>query len=327
MFKRLFIILILPLAFLLLTGASDRGIKLVIKDKTGEQVGLYEASYALVIGVSDYTAGWPDLPGVKDDLKAVEMSLKEHGFKVILVKDAARKEMTDAIDNFISTYGRNFDNRLLVYYSGHGYTIRQKWGGEMGYIVPADAPNPNVDADGFMDKAIDMQQIEVYAKRIQSKHVLYIFDSCFSGSIFALSKAVPAAISYKTSKPVRQFITAGGSDEEVPDKSIFRQQLVAALSGEGDVNGDGYVTGSELGEFLQNKVINYSYESQHPQYGKIRNPNLDKGDFVFQLPKSMERYTGSELPEAPGKSSFSIEDLKKGAKQEEAVKTEWRKWQ
>jgi hypothetical protein len=44
------------------------------------------------------------------------------------------------------------------------------------------------------------------------------------------------------------------------------------------------VTGTELGTFLQYKVINYSYETQHPQFGKIRNPNLDKGDFIFVLP-------------------------------------------
>jgi hypothetical protein len=43
------------------------------------------------------------------------------------------------------------------------------------------------------------------------------------------------------------------------------------------------VTGVELGEFLQKTVVNYSKGSQHSQYGKIRNPNLDKGDFVFSL--------------------------------------------
>jgi len=33
-------------------------------------------------------------------------------------------------------------------------------------------------------------------------------------------------------------------------------------------------------------VVNYSRNAQHPQYGKIRNPNLDKGDFIFVLPKA-----------------------------------------
>ncbi len=42
-----------------------------------------------------------------------------------------------------------------------------------------------------MEKSMDMQQIEVFAKRIQSKHAIFLFDSCFSGSLFALSRAIP----------------------------------------------------------------------------------------------------------------------------------------
>lgn len=73
----------------------------------------------------------------------------------------------------------------------------------------------------------------------------------------------------------------GGVDETVPDNSVFAQQFVNGLSGEADINQDGYVTGTELGEFLQDIVVNYTRGSQHPQYGKIRNRMIDKGDFVF----------------------------------------------
>nr|NQU90486.1 formylglycine-generating enzyme family protein [Bacteroidota bacterium] len=98
-----------------------------------------------------------------------------------------------------------------------------------------------------------------------------------------MSKAAPAVINYKTKEPVRQFITAGTADEEVPDKSIFCSEFIEALKGNGDRDGDGYLTGSELGEYLQAQVVNYSNETQHPQYGKIRESRLDKGDFVFVL--------------------------------------------
>ena len=54
----------LAFAFLLFTlpsfAAETRGVKRVeIKTSAGKAVGLYEESHALVIGVSDYTAGWP----------------------------------------------------------------------------------------------------------------------------------------------------------------------------------------------------------------------------------------------------------------------------
>jgi hypothetical protein len=88
---------------------------------------------------------------------------------------------------------------------------------------------------------------------------------------------------------VRQFITAGAADQEVPDDSVFRRQFVAGLAGEADMNHDGYVTGSELSQFLEYTVINYTRGAQTPQYGKIRDPFLDKGDFVFFLPESARR--------------------------------------
>jgi hypothetical protein len=263
---------------------EERGIR--VGGTGAEEVRIYKESYALVIGVSDYRKDWPDLPGVKQDVQAVRGALEDHGFKVVSVADPTRRQLEDQFNGFISAHGQDPDNRLLFYFAGHGHTLKLAYGGEMGYIVPADAPSPERDRQGFLATAMDMQMIEVYARRVQAKHAFFLFDSCFSGSIFSLSRAIPENISYKTTLPVRQFVTSGSADEQVPDQSVFRRQFIAALDGEGDLNDDGYVTGAELGEFLQNKVVNYSRGSQHPQYGKIRDPHLDKGDFVFLLPKA-----------------------------------------
>jgi formylglycine-generating enzyme required for sulfatase activity len=284
-----------------------------IADEQGQPVQLYDASYALVIGVSNYTS-WPKLPGVQQDVKEVKAALEAQGFKVEVKMDPDRNALEQAFTNFIQQYGQKPGNRLVFYFAGHGHTLKLSYGEDMGYIVPVDAPNPNRDQDGFLAKALDMQMIEVYAKRIQSKHALFLFDSCFSGSLFALSRAVPENITYKTAHPVRQFITSGSADEKVPDRSVFRQQVIAALQGDADGNNDGFVTGSELGEFLQNTVVNYSHNAQHPQYGKIRNPNLDKGDMVFQLPEPEATPTPTPAP----KPVFSLGDLELIASMEEA---------
>lgn len=275
--------------------AVDRGMTVVsknkggpmkpvsIRDAEGNEVGLFKESHALVIGVSRYDNGWPQLPGVLNDIRMVREALENHGFNVVVVADPDKKQLEDAIHQFIYTYGQKMDTRLVFYFAGHGYTMKLAYGGDMGYIVPRDAPDPKVDQLGFLEKAIDMQQFEVYSKRMQAKHALFLFDSCFSGSIFSTSRAIPENISYKTSLPVRQFITAGSANESVPDESIFRAQFIAALEGEGDMDKDGYITGVELGEYLQKTVVNYSKGYQHPQYGKIRDRNLDKGDFVFPM--------------------------------------------
>ena len=95
-----------------------------------------------------------------------------------------------------------------------------------------------------------MKEIESISLRIRAKHVLMLFDSCFSGSLFALVRAVPEDITEKSTLPVRQYITAGREDEQVPDKSMFKRCLLLGLEGDADLTGDGYITGSEMGMYL-----------------------------------------------------------------------------
>ena len=265
-------------------AAKGRGINISVKAENGAEVALYAESHALVIGISNYTNGWPKLRGVREDIPAVKTALEKQGFKVTVVMDPDRDSLDKAFRTFIARHGQKPDNRLLFYYAGHGHSLMLGYGGMMGYLVPNDAPDPNLDEGGFLASSMSMQSIEVYARNIQSKHALFMFDSCFSGSIFDATRAIPDVIQEKTGKPVRQFITSGSAEQEVPDRSIFRRQFIEALNGEGDRNGDGYVTGAELGDFLETKVTNYSRRSQTPQYGKLRDPLLDKGDFVFVLP-------------------------------------------
>ena len=283
------------LALLLLVAALPA--HAVLRLDTGEGVvDLYGKSYALVIGASDYKY-WPKLPGVKRDVALVKAALEKHGFAVTTVMDPTRGDYDQAMRSFISKYGQDQSNRLLFYYAGHGHTIKGAQGPEMGYMIPVDAPLPGKDRGRLRAAAISMLEVEIYAKQIDAKHALFVFDSCFSGSIFGLTRAIPAAISDKTTKPVRQFITAGAADQEVPDDSVFRRQFVAGLAGEADLNHDGYVTGSELSQYLEYTVINYTRGAQTPQYGKIRDPFLDKGDFVFFLPESV-RQAGKLQPPA-----------------------------
>jgi hypothetical protein len=280
--KKIFLV-----CFFMFTGvpfffAQSRGLTVTASD--GAVLTNFSGSHALVIGESAYNRGWPPLAGVKEDVAAVKTLLEEQGFSVTILEDKTSRELKAGIEDFLNTYGYEKDVRLIIYYAGHGQTLKLGDGRELGYIVPVDAPLDTRDKQGFQRLAISMQQFDTWAKNIESRHVMYLFDSCFSGSIFAVSRAAPGIIDYKISQPVRQFITSGGADETVPDKSIFRRQLEAALRDrEADLNNDGYVSGSELGDFLQTTVINYSANSQHPQYGKIRDANLDKGDFVFAV--------------------------------------------
>jgi hypothetical protein len=251
----------------------------------GSRVRLYGESHALVIGAAHYRLGWPSLPGVIDDVRAVAKLFGEQGFSVTTVVDPTRDELDKALRRFVELHGQQVDNRLVIYFAGHGYTLKTAAYGRLGYIVPVDAPRPGpngLNVPAFKSAAYSMESIEDLARQIDAKHALFIFDSCFSGTIFRTrGGAVPDSITENTSKPVRQFITAGDDNQQVPDQSLFRRQLEAGLRGGADFNKDGYITGSELGFFLEDRVTNYSRRSQTPRWGKIRDPELDLGDFVF----------------------------------------------
>jgi uncharacterized caspase-like protein len=237
------------------------------------------------------------LPGVKGDVKAVTHALEQHGFHVVVVMDPTVAELEEAHRDFIGKYGFAPDNRLLFYYAGSGYTAKpayalnnqEDW---MGYLVARDAPLPTVDPEGFRRHALSMERFASLAREIQAKHALFLFDTCFSGAIaFTLARSRLASpsdntnleITSQTTEPVRQFISAGTADQKAPDVSLFRRFFVEALEGdaEADRNGDGYITGSELGQFLQEKVHIASQGTQTPQYGKMFDPRLNRGEFVF----------------------------------------------
>jgi len=275
-------IVVLLLVCVVLSGqplkAQQRGVA-VIKDTTGREIGFYKNSYALLIGVSDYTAGWPDLESIPGELQAVEKVLRDFGFKVVMHLNPDRQKLEDAMQDFINEYGFEPQNRLLFFFSGHGETRLE---GRKGYLVPADAPVPAKDEKGFLQKALPMSQIMAWARLIEAKHVLFLFDSCFSGTVFKQKSLppMPPHISILTTEPVRQFITAGSAGEAVPANSVFTPAFIDGLEhGLADLDKDGYITGTELGIYLQGKVPRHV--RQTPQFGKINDYELSRGDFVF----------------------------------------------
>ena len=85
-----------------------KGISVVLRDADGADIGGYTGSYALLIGVSDYTAGWPDLEGVLDELKQVSEALEPHGFQIEKVINPDYQKLKAAFESGAA---------LLLYFS------------------------------------------------------------------------------------------------------------------------------------------------------------------------------------------------------------------
>ena len=277
--------------------------------QTGEVLDLYHQSHALLIGISNYTAGWPNLESIPGELDMVETTLQSQGFNVIKKLDLDAVQLKSAFEKFINNYGYGPKNRLLFFFSGHGHSRANN---TKGYLVPADAPKPDDDKQGFLSKALHMNQILAWSRQIEAKHALFLFDSCFSGTVFktkSLSEP-PHYIRRATAEPIRYFITAGSAGETVPAKSTFAPMFVNALRyGFGDTDQDGYVTGTELGSYIEKKLPD-SIPNQTPQSGSILDYELSQGNFVFALaPKQPPPNITLTVETVPDDAQIKIQNI------------------
>ena len=164
-------------------GAAQDTREVTIKYRGGSFT--YAGSYALVVGISDYTnPDWSQLDGVKEDIKEVKKALEPHGFQVKEVLNPPNlEELENAYEDFIQQYGWGEDNkrnRLLFYFAGHAHDVSLPPGEKVAYLVAPDAPAPH--DSNFRAHAMSLGKFAEMARNIDAKHVLFLFDSCFSGA-------------------------------------------------------------------------------------------------------------------------------------------------
>ncbi len=264
------------------TWAETRGAFQGNPTETDSPKQLYAGSFALVIGIDRYTNGWPRLEKAVADANAVGDELEARGFVVTRAHNLNSDQLSTTIRDFIIDNGEEPEARLLIWFAGHGHTLNGT-----GYLVPADAPAADKDSKAFRRSALNMGTLAVSIREPVAKHVLIVLDACFSGSVITSYRgATDSNIARKARLPVRQFITSGSADQVVPDDGRFRELFLRSIKGQeprADQNKDGYVTGREIGEFLQSEVTNLTHEKQVPRIGTLFDPAYDDGDFIFSV--------------------------------------------
>ena len=237
----------------------------------------YKESHALLIGVSRYENGWESIDSIPQELSLVRDALVEHRFQVETVLDPDEAEMRSAIEAFVDDHGFQRGNRLLVYFAGHGYRLELE-DGARGYLVPADASRPLAGRQEFLRRAIDFNEIAAIMRKTISQHVLFVFDSCYSGVMLSTrGERRPTLLTALMSRPARQILTAGGATEQVPGISVFAPTLVDGLRGLADIGGDKVITLSELHSYL---VIHIAKHGLTPRVGHL--PGYSEGEYLFQ---------------------------------------------
>lgn len=249
----------------------------------------YERSWAIVIGIDDY-ARWPRLHYAANDAQAIADTLtRQFAFpssQVIVLKnqEATRGNILAAFHDRLGHGELGSNDRVFVFFAGHGATRRLASGRDLGYIIPADS-----DPAQFASDAIAMTDIQNIAESLPAKHVMFVMDACYSGLGLTRGGGTAAYLRENARRVARQMLTAGGADQEVADSgpnghSVFTWVLLQALSGKGDLNGDGLITGTELAAYVAPAVSGIS--PQTPAFGSL--PGSQGGEFVFQVPEAEE---------------------------------------
>jgi uncharacterized caspase-like protein len=230
---------------------------------------LYPKSYAIVIGVNEPQGDWAPLMSAHEDAQMFADHLEKRGFKVTLLlgDDATKREVLRQLQTQLPQKV-GADDRFIFYFAGHGQTQTLGRGKKLGYIVPADGTQ-SAGQDEWHTYLSMRELRSLLTEHILSKHTLLIFDSCFSGLMFArggLRRPNLGAKSYLKRRGVMA-ITAGGEGELALD-GLFTPTLIQALSGEADENEDGITSFQEIALYTQREV-NVRQDEQNPQFGVI----------------------------------------------------------
>ena len=242
----------------------------------------YRNSHALVIGIDSYaSSSLTTLGSAESDASAIAslLALPKYGFMVNLLlgelatKDAIQKALYALRDS-------DPDDRLIIYFAGHGYTVTDNFGREKGYLATVDTiPNQEFTALG-------LDEITNLTRYGQAKHMGFIFDACFSGQALGLTrtssatadKNIPTALEKLIMRRAYQVVSAGAGDQPVDDFQSMTTLLVNALNGNVHLLKEA-ITFNNLGLFLQQTMAEDSGKTQIPQFGSIG--GSQGGDFVF----------------------------------------------
>ena len=257
----------------------------VADDGQKKDIQLYSGYHALVFGCADYSAGWPKLKNQASDAKAVATMFKNMGWTVDFIENPDGRTIRRELQKLVFNQGKDQTLGILIWFSGHGYTLQEADGTRLGYLVPVDATDPGIDPIGFTETAFSMRAIETVARQILAKHVLMIFDAPLSGDIFAMALPQPLdRLKESVSAPVRQFIIRNTPQTATSQTSTLKNIFIQSIQeGFADLNKDAYVTGEELGRYLSQKLA-ATDAARKGFFGRIDNPKLNKGNFVFTLP-------------------------------------------
>lgn len=264
-------------------------IKTICYVPDGESVDkskVYSNSFAVIVGVNKYTGksgkNIPALTAATADAEALAKVLKDnYGFRdVALLTDAnaTKAGVMKALNRLTDANIVHPNDRVVVFWSGHGQTVTAPEGGQIGFLLPTDASVDFTNLDNirpYRETCVPMDELAQLARDIPAKHVLFLVDACFSGIAAAKGNVYPPntfGLQHQAYFDAKQIITASSRFEPAKERNghgYFTKALLDTLEDPAaDENKDGYLTASELYKALTPRVQTMN-TSQSPRMAKF----------------------------------------------------------
>jgi hypothetical protein len=293
--------------------SQQRGMKVVeMQDEKGQTFVAYENSYAFIVGINTYSD--PGIPGLNyavDDAKAIAQLLEgldfpKENIKILINENASLTKIKEEFVNLGRKTRKN--DRLIVYWAGHGDSEPSARGGEMGYLIPYDGKR-----NSMYSSCLSMDEVKRLTELAAAKHVLFLVDACYGGLSAVTSRSLPREseryLQKVTSAEAVQIITAGTKDEQVVESSLWGHSAFAKAIIDGfqtrlvDLDGNSVVTTDELYSYLQGKVFELS-RSQRPPGHKPVYATLKPSEGQFAFVVAIPEYTLSLKGLPPGNKLY-----------------------
>jgi hypothetical protein len=246
------------------------------------------------IGIDCYRH-WPRLYNAVSDAHGARERFLQLGFEEVvppLIDGNATgqgiRTMTTALG------GLSRDDSLVVFFAGHGHTEHHAFTGrtpvKTGYIVP-------VDASMARDRTATMLRLDLWLSdlaRLPPRHLLVILDACYCGvALNAVDRwrghddRGSISLDELHRRRSRRVITSAMDNQRardsgpMPGHSLFTGCLLEALTVGLAGNGRAVATGTELGLYVQQRVILYPDSTQTPDFGALELD--DRGELLLHL--------------------------------------------
>src|SRR4028118_599732 len=256
---------------------------------------------ALLIGVSQYGAGFNQLPAAVKDVEAMQRVLRHPDIgcfdEVQSLVDPDPQEMGTAIEKLFGDGKR--DDLLVLFFSGHGVKD------ESGNLYLTTRTTRKNDRGGLIrSSAIAARFVQEIMNDSRAKRQVVILDCCFSGAFGEglLAKDDSSVdIKRQLGGEGRAVLTSSTStqysfEQEGADLSIYTRYLVEGIeTGATDLDEDEVISVDELHEYANIKVQKASPAMKPEIYTvkegyKIIIAKVLIGDPKLKYRKEVERY-------------------------------------